>query len=446
MHNRDYLERALISELLRAPERFGELAALIKADDLSEGINRELFKVCRELFDAGRPIDAAAIRFGLGDPTDEAWAQVVSYYNAPCGEIAEYARMLKEQKRFDALAGMSMELSRAISAEEQEKIIGAMADVIAGKCETVTVSAESAAHEFFDRIGRTEKPDYLRWGFEALDKVSYTEPGDFVAIGGYPSSGKTMFALQVAAALAKKKRVGFFSLETSPQKVADRLMCHLSRVPMQKIKRRDLDAADLAALTTAGEKMAALALDIIPASGMSVADIQAISINKRYDVVFVDYLQIVDSGAKDRYENVTQTSLQLHRMAQSHRITVIALAQFKRPDKTAGKKPVPPSMADFRESGQIEQDIDLALLLYPSDHNDNRSSRICKVAKNKEGERVQIELEFDGAAQTFREKKESPYRNLQTRLAEYDRQERRERREQQMRFEETAADEKELPF
>lgn len=80
---------------------------------------------------------------------------------------------------------------------------------------------------------------------------------------------------------------------------------------------------------------------------------------------------------------------------------MVALSQLSRPEKESGK-PKPPTMASFRESGQIEQDADVAFILYPSAPDDNASSRILKVAKNKEGEKAKIELDFDGATQTMR--------------------------------------------
>ena len=93
-----------------------------------------------------------------------------------------------------------------------------------------------------------------------------------VIVGGYPSSGKTLLSLQIAAHLARRYRVGFFSLETSPAKLTDRLMSHLSRVPLKKIKDRDLSDADWLALTRAAEALSALTLDFIDAGGMTVRD------------------------------------------------------------------------------------------------------------------------------------------------------------------------------
>ena len=103
-----------------------------------------------------------------------------------------------------------------------------------------------------------------------------------------------------------------------------------------------------------------------------------------------------------RFEQVTQISMGLHTLAQQSGITVIALAQLSRPDKSKKKKD-PPGMHDLRESGQIEQDADAVLLLYHKDPNDNAGPRMLKIGKNKEGERADFELNFKGESQLFSE-------------------------------------------
>ena len=133
---------------------------------------------------------------------------------------------------------------------------------------------------------------------------------------------------------------------------------------------------------------------------MTVRDIKAYSLSRRYEVIFVDYLQLIISKGRTRYEEVTNISKDLHAMSQSARIAVIALAQLARPEKTDGKLK-PPNMSSFRESGQIEQDADAALLLWPEDPNNNKSRRVLKLGKNKEGEKITLNMEFDGSLQTM---------------------------------------------
>ena len=153
---------------------------------------------------------------------------------------------------------------------------------------------------------------------------------------------------------------------------------------------------------------------------MTVRDIQALTLNQRFEVIVVDYLQLVVDHGKGSYEQVTNISKGLHTLAQSNGVAVIALAQLSRPEKEKGK-PQPPSMHSFRDSGQIEQDADVAFLLWPSDPNDNRSERVLKVAKNKEGERLKLDLTFDGACQTLTPREPTPgekYRKLHREIRE----------------------------
>lgn len=288
-----------------------------------------------------------------------------------------------------------------------------------------------------------KRPEYLHWGFAALDAALYAESGDFIVVGGYPSAGKTLLSLQFGLTLAEKYRVGFFSLETSPQKLVDRIMSHLSKVPLAKIKRWDLNEVDYTALADAATTLSTRQFDCIDAGGMTVRDIQAVALNKRYQVILVDYLQLVIDAGKGRYEQVTNISQGLHTLARVNGITVIALAQLRRPEKENGK-PKPPTMADFRESGQIEQDADIAMLLWPSDPNDNRSARVLKVGKNKEGERLKMDLDFDGAIQTLTPHvptRGEQFRDLQKQIRAVGRKE-----PHQTTFTELVGDDPNLPF
>ena len=280
------------------------------------------------------------------------------------------------------------------------------------------ISATEAATDFCDRM--TETPEYLSWGIPGIDGKVFAERGDLILLGGYPSAGKTLLAVQFALCLSRIYRVGFFSLETSARKLTDRVMSHVSQVPLLKIKQRDLNDADWAAIATASSELSKLPFSIVEASGMSVHDIQAVSLNQRFDVIFVDYLQLINEKGKDRYETVTNISQRLHTFSQSSGVAVIALSQLSRPEKQTGK-PKPPTMASFRESGQIEQDADVAFILYPSDPDDNYSTRILKIAKNKEGEKAKIEFDFDGATQTMRVQEPTngeKYREVRKAIAE----------------------------
>lgn len=392
------IEYTILGTVLIEPEHTGEVVAVLSPEHFSSVPTRGLFEAVSALHFRGDPVDPVTVIQEAGADYEIAVKDALEYYISG-SSLPYYCEMLKEQGQLRKIQAEAMSIATAGTLQETRECLDRLNGLMVSRRGVEILSAAEAAMDFYKRQD-AEKPEYLGWGFPALNADLYAELGDFVVVGGYPSAGKTLLSLQFALTLAEKYRVGYFSLETGPRKLVDRTMSHLSKVPLAKIKRRDFDEADYKALISAASKLDKLKLDFLDAGGMAVRDIQALTLNKHYQVIVVDYLQLVTDTGRGRYEQVTNISQSLHTLARANGITVIALAQLRRPEKTLGK-PKPPTMADFRESGQIEQDADIAMLLWPSDPNDNHSSRILKVGKNKEGERLKMELDFDGATQTM---------------------------------------------
>ena len=392
------IEYTILGTVLREPDHTGEVVAALSLEHFGGMATKGLFEAISALHFRGNPVDPVTVIQEAGADYEVAVREALEYYTA-VSNLPYYCEMLKEQGQLRRVQEEAIGIATAETLQEVWECLDRLNGLMVSRRGVEILNAAEAAMDFYNRQ-EGEKPEYLHWGFPDLDADLYAELGDFIVVGGYPSAGKTLLSLQFALTLAEKYRVGYFSLETSPQKLVDRIMSHLSKVPLAKIKRRDLNEADYTALADAASKLSTRKFDCIDAGGMTVRDIQALALNKRYQVILVDYLQLVADAGKLRYEKVTNISQDLHTLARANGITVIALAQLRRPEKENGK-PKPPTMADFRESGQIEQDADIAMLLWPSDPNDNRSSRVLKVGKNKEGERLKMELDFDGAIQTM---------------------------------------------
>ncbi len=392
-----YLQYAILHSMLNDPGCVGEVVDRLAAEDFDQVSTRGLFEAVRRLYLSGAPIDAVTVLREAGDAYLPALEETAQY---PAGDAAYYCGLLREGMHLQKLRSAAMELSTAETLETAEKAIGQINALSSLRRKAETVTAHDAAADFLQRMGSKQKPEYLSLGMRELDRMLYLELGDFVLLGGYSSSGKTMLSLQFALALAEKYRVGYFSLETGCRKLTDRLISHMAQVPLSAIKECRLEGENARLASDAARRLDKLSLDLISASGMSVRDIQAAALNRRHQVIFVDYLQIISAQGKSRYEQVTSISMDLHTFAQSHGIAVFALAQLSRPEKTGGK-PLPPSLSSFRESGQLEQDADTALLLWPEIPNDNHSNRVLKVAKNKDGERGTLALAFSGATQTL---------------------------------------------
>ena len=246
---------------------------------------------------------------------------------------------------------------------------------------------------------RGEKPVYIKCGYPTLDKFTYLEPGDLVVLGARPSDGKTMSSLNLAIGWAKKGyTVAYFSLETGGRKLFDRLLASWAGLKLADIKRGEVPTDD-AELMQDCREFCELPILLCDAAGRSVAWMRAQAARVGAQIAVVDYLQIVDGPGKSPYEVVTGVSKALHTWAQADKVMVVALSQLSR--NGAGN----PKLTDLRESGQVEQDADLILLLSRKVDADTGEPEeyIWDIAKNKEGQTGAIRMSWDGEHQRVRE-------------------------------------------
>lgn len=438
---------AIVGSMLIDGRCIGDVLAQITVDDFPSGVYRTLFDAMRQLFCAGRPVDPVIVLDALqgGEELGRCIRQCMEV-TPTAANVLEYCRILRELRRVAQLQQLGLALCSAESLEDAGKLLAQASGLLAERSGIQVYSASDMMLDFYHRMEAKDKPEYIRCGIDAIDAVTYLELGDMVGIGAAPSTGKTAFALQWAAYLSKTYRVGFFSLETGMGKVSDRLIAQLAEVALPALKERRLTQQDWDRIGGAAAAFSAGQFGFVPAAGMTAADIVSTALANRYQVIFVDYLQLVaGSGRQERYEIVTEASMVLHRAAQRHGILTVVLSQLSRPEKVKGKSR-PPDMHSFRESGQIEQDLDVALLLYLDDPDDYRSRRICKVGKNKEGEKARVTLDFDGRYQRFAEVKPNVHAQLAAAGRRVKQQLRHEPADGQQEFREITGPDPELPF
>lgn len=245
-----------------------------------------------------------------------------------------------------------------------------------------------------------DNPEYISTGLKVLDNNLHLVPGNFVVIGGRPSAGKTALSLQLACEMARNgRKVAYFSLETDPDTLYARVIANQLGVPLHTVKNKTVSIDEL-------DRLAAVkkySLYVRSAAGKGVGWIRTQSIRMQAKVVFIDYLQLIhQAGAKDRYSAVTEISMALHEFAQSTGTLVVALAQLNRETARAG---IPPTAADLRESGQIEQDADAIILLAQNVTTKKRPEQHYHFAleKNKEGNVGSLDITFQMETQQFKE-------------------------------------------
>lgn len=420
-------QNSVLGSILISPELTPKVLSQVSDADFS-GPALLVLRVIRHLFVSGSPVDVVTVGDKLGAEYTKYLMQLMEI-TPTAAHWQSYVTLCKKQARILKLQALGAQLAAADTPEEQQELLTQAVVVNSARQGIKAVTFREAFEAFLDRHSAMSEPAYLRWPIRELNDQLFTEPGDFLIIGGKPSAGKTAFALQCAWELAETRRVGFFSMETGDKKLADRQVAAICGIPLENIKRNAMNQAHWDTLLDFSKgKAPDRNFEIIAESGLSVADIQAFSAARQYDVIFIDYLQLIRSAGATRYEQVTNLSLDLHRFSQTAKCTVIGLSQLSR-GGIEGKKAVP-GMGQLRESGQLEQDADAVLLLYLEDDKKPNGRRILKCDKNKEGERFNMLLDFDGKTQRF--SKASDFGRVQREMARMAKETKRQERQQQL--------------
>lgn len=390
-------EQAVIGALLvdwkrTAPEIMGRLLAV----DFGVPECRTCFEAARDLYFANKPVDVVVLAGKLGSDYKPLLAGCVDAIPA-LSAYGEYVRIVKDNSR-----------RRRAYAEASELVDGLMQGVemtslqkrATAACECLSETDRTGSYTMQELLlrfcGRQARPrEYFKTGIAKLDEYTYIDRGDYVVVGGRPSAGKTAFTLQMAMHMSRAHRVVYFSLETSGDKLCDRMAANFFSLNLSEIKTGRVANREWAKVAEGSDGWNAHNLVVVDAAGWTVQQIKAKAVQEKADVIFVDYLSLIKSEGSGRYEKTTNISLDLHTLAQQSKITVVALSQLSR----EGAREHGPSLTDLRESGQIEQDADVVVLVSVQD--EDSGDRLVKIAKNKEGATGQFILNFDGTHQRF---------------------------------------------
>ena len=389
------LPRMLLAALLGFPQYIPEAAGRLTPDDFPEGLG-DLYAAIDGTWSAKGEMDVVDILHRYPALKEAVAACIDALEAAPVkvtrSRVKEWVTALLEHRaleRFQALAVQAA--SPATSYEDLADLYGRMGQAL----DTDHPGEDfTPLGDLIDDYIRNldQQPDYIQTGIGPLDRNLHILPGNFILIGGRPSAGKTALSLQIAVEMAKQgRKVCYFSLETSPQILAQRIIANQLYAPLEQVKTKKVPAAELDGLS----KLRKLPLYIRSASGRNVAWIRAQALRMKAQAVMVDYVQIIrPDRSADRYQAITQISIALHELAQTTGMVVIGAAQLSR-----NAAHTLPTNADLKDSGQLEQDADAVLLL----GNAEDGHSVCILSKNKEGRVGEIPLAFDKERQRFLE-------------------------------------------
>lgn len=268
-----------------------------------------------------------------------------------------------------------------------------------------------------EKAGQEKGMTGVPTGFNQLDDIyGGRQPGNLIIIGARPGMGKTAYAIdQMINASAKFRfKSLFFSLEMTTSEIIKRIFAFNANIPLKKIKKGDLNQNEWVILNnsiTEIENSPIILKDNIFKLDDIVNTIKKTKILKGLDIVFIDYLQLIDNhkNTGNTESKVSEISRTLKQLAQELKIPVIALSQLSRSLETRGGSKIP-TLSDLRSSGSIEQDANIVEFLYrPEYYNINetedgvstKGKAFVLIRKNRDGETKDICINFDASRVAF---------------------------------------------
>ena len=242
------------------------------------------------------------------------------------------------------------------------------------------------------------------FGLKKLDEyVGGVEGGDVVILAARPAVGKSAMALQIIEYNASKgKKVCYLNLEMQEKQIYERMLAKASKIDMLRIRNAVAFLNDEEEKFNSGNEKLKTYDNIFVRNGSArVSDVRSCVKNGEYDLVVIDYLQLLkpDKGrGSNRYAEVGDISRGIKAIAMDYNVPIIALSQLNRASE--GKEDKEPTMSELRESGDIEQDASVIIMLWNSNLDDKSQKRI-KVDKARQGRLGSEDLTFNGSSMTF---------------------------------------------
>ncbi|MFH1541370.1 MAG: replicative DNA helicase [Elusimicrobiota bacterium] len=337
--------------------------------------------------------------------------------------VEYYAKIVRDKAIFRELihAGRKIINDATGQIDDVNEIVDSAAQVIFNISEKKEMKGAISVSDLIDPTldaieeihKRKEHIPGVPSGFSDLDSmIGGFKKSNFIIIAGRPGTGKTSLCLNIAenAAIHHKKSILIFSLEMSNDELMTRFICSQARVPSDRVKNAYMTGSDWTRITTAAGEFKSTKVFIDDSSVISVLEMKArarrLFKKEGLDLIIIDYLQLM-SGKSGRSEyrqlDIAEISRSLKIMAKDLQIPVIALSQLSRePEKRTGDHAGKPRLADLRESGAIEQDADLVLMLYHPDlykadgilASSSISDTEIIIAKNRNGKTGSTVLRF----------------------------------------------------
>ena len=424
-------EQAVLGGLLLDNSTWDAIADRLHAEDFYRRDHQQIFAAIAELSRRNEPSDAVTLAEflaakGQGEETGGlAYLAGLARDTPTAANIRAYADIVRERSLLRQLIRVSGEI--AASAYESE---GRTAkELVDGAEQLVFAIAEQGRRTtsgfvpLREVLGATiDRLDMLHQsqgqltgvstGYADLDRMTAgLQPGDLIIVAGRPSMGKTTLALNIAenAAIAASTAVAVFSMEMSREQLSMRMISSLGRVDQSHLRTGNFGDEDWARINSAIAQMKSAPIYIDDSAALTPTEVRArarrLTREQPLGLIVIDYLQLMQvPGTKEnRATEISEISRSLKALAKELKVPVIALSQLNRSvEQRTDKKPV---MSDLRESGALEQDADLIMMIYREEvyEPDTPRKGIADIiiAKQRNGPTGEVHLTFLGKYTRF---------------------------------------------
>ncbi len=421
-------EQCALGGMLLSKDAISDVIEVIRPADHYRPAHQLIHEAILDLYSRGEPADAITVASELTKRSEIARVGGAPYLHTLIASVPTaanagyYARIVRERailRRLVEAGTRIVQFGYAGDADADELVDRAQAEVYAvterrtgEDYHSLSEIMPGALDEIESISSRGTHLTGVPTGFADLDALTNgLHPGQMVVIAARPGAGKSTLALDFARTASIKNNIAtvLFSLEMGRNEITMRLLSAESRVPLQTMRTGQMGDDDWAKLARRMSEVADAPLYIDDSPNMSMMEIRAKCrrLKMRHDLKFVivDYLQLMSSPKRveNRQQEVSEMSRSLKLLAKELDVPVVALSQLNRgPEQRTDKKPL---LSDLRESGSIEQDSDIVILLHREDLYERESARAGEadliVAKNRNGPTTTVTVAFQGHYSRF---------------------------------------------
>ncbi|MCP4523928.1 MAG: replicative DNA helicase [Candidatus Gracilibacteria bacterium] len=421
-------EQSVLGSLLIDKDCFLTVGDILTHDDFYSEANKTIYEVMFDLYKTNKPIDIITVKEKLEDRKlldkigGMTYLMELTEIVPTTANVFEYAQIVKNKAVLRNLIRTGNEIIsygydedgkiNELLEKAEKSLFSVTQTFIKNKLVHINDILEQRFEEFAEIHENPEliKDHRLQLGFKDFDdKCGGLKGGDMVILAARPSMGKTAFALNIAQNVGYNgKNVAIFSLEMSKEQLTDRMIASAMEIDSWKLAKGELEDHEFAKIGEAMEKLSDANIYIDDTAGGNLIDLKSkcrrLKIESGLDMIVIDYLQLMSNGnSMNRVQEISEISRGIKSLARELDVPIIALSQLSRTvEQRPDKRPI---MSDLRESGSIEQDADIIMMLYREEYYDEFTEKKgvtdILMRKNRNGPIGNIELIFNKHNQKF---------------------------------------------